>query len=58
MIPVGKAESPGGARELLDDHEKIGVVDDLIITLDKSCPTRSSALEGSSAWRSTTWRFR
>jgi hypothetical protein len=33
----GKTESPGGARELLDDkNEKIGVVDDLIITPDKS----------------------
>jgi hypothetical protein len=37
MITVGKTESPGGARELLDDkNEKIGVVDDLIITPDKS----------------------
>ena len=37
MITVGKAESPGGARKLLDDdNEKIGVVDDLIITPDKS----------------------
>jgi hypothetical protein len=35
MIPVGKAESPGGARELLDDkNEKIGGVDDLIISIE------------------------
>jgi predicted peroxiredoxin len=35
MIPVGKAESPDGARELLDDkNEKIGVVADLIISIE------------------------
>ena len=39
-----------------EKNEKIGTVDDLIITPESRCPTRSSAPAGSSAWASTTWQ--